>query len=413
MCIDYRKLNKITEKFTYPLPIIEEHLSYLAGSQFYCKIDLLSGYYQVPVEKGSQKYTAFSTTSAHYEFLRCPFGLTNGPSVFQSIMDKLARKCKPGEILIYMDDILIPSTTIEDGFLKLELKMLMDAKLTINLKKCRFFETSLEYLGYEINRSQMRPGELKTVAVKEFKRPTNVHEVRQFLGLTGYFRKFVEKYGIIASPLTELTKREAEFVWLEEQEQAFRKLKNNLINRPILVLFDPKAEHEVHTDACGIGIAGILLQREQGEKGLRAVAYYSRRLSENERKYHSYELETLAVVDSIERFKIYLLGRQFKVFTDCVSVAATFDKKNMVPRIGRWVTSIQHYKCDILHRPGRSMQHVDSLSRKPVGKARETEMVDLKILTIQINNQDWLITMQQQDHKLKTISDSDITEATS
>jgi hypothetical protein len=404
LCVDYRRLNAITKKEHAVVAQIEEQLDQLAGNNYFTTLDLACGYYQVPVAEESKHLTAFVTNEGLYEFNRVPFGLVNAPAVFTRMMKIIERRMRPHRISVYMDDILIPSKTIEEGFQKIEafLKILKEEGLTLRLKKCRFFQRKVEYLGYEVTPEGVRPGKVKTAAVENFKRPTNVHEVRQFCGLASFFRRFIENHAALAKPLTRLLRKDEEFKWSQEQEEAFGEIKRKLSTRPILVLYDPTARHRLHTDASKSGIAGILFQEEEGEVW-KTVAYYSRQTSETESKYHSYELETLAVVESVERFRIYLLGKKFEILTDCNALKATMTKKDIMPRIGRWWLKLQEFDFELHYKPGSQMQHVDALSRRPEEGANDPDVATLNVWTTRISKEDWLLTMQLQDPKLRNI----------
>ncbi|XP_046407908.1 uncharacterized protein LOC124172512 [Ischnura elegans] len=403
LCVDYRRLNAITKKERAIVSPIEEQLDQLAGNEYFTTLDLACGYYQVPVAEESKHLTAFVTSDGLYAFNRMPFGLVNAPAVFSRMMKIVERKMKPLKILVYMDDILIPSATIEEGFEKLErfLQIMREEGLTLRLKKCKFFQKRVDFLGYEITSKGIRPGKTKIAAVEDFKTPTTVHEVRRFCGLASYFRKFIEGYAAIAKPLTKLLRKDEKFVWGEDQQRAFEEIKRKLITRPILVLYDPEKNHKLDTDASKCGVAGILLQEEGTE--WKPVAYYSRQTSEAESRYHSYELEALAVVESVERFRIYLLGKHFQVFTDCNVLKATMTKKDLVPRVGRWWLKLQEFDFELQYKPGVQMQHVDALSRQPEGEPKETEVATLSVWTTRISQEDWLLTMQMQDAELRNI----------
>ncbi|KAG6452699.1 hypothetical protein O3G_MSEX007747 [Manduca sexta] len=406
LCVDYRKLNSMTVKDKYPLPVIEEQVEKLSGKRFFSTLDLSQGFYQIPLHKDSIPKTGFVTPEGHYEFIRMPFGLANSPCVFQRLMDKILGALRFETVLPYIDDILIPSVTEEQGLetLKIVLEIIRDAKLTLNIEKCTFLESEIEYLGYEISEKGIRPGHKKIEAVTKYKEPCNIHELRMFLGLTSYFRKFVKNYAILSHDLYQLLKKNRPWEWGPQQQTTFDLLKRILTDRPLLALYNPKAKTEVHTDASSKGIAGILLQKSNGV--LRPVAYYSRKTTKEEALYHSFELETLAVVDSLKRFRIYLAGIQFKVITDCVAVRQTFEKKDLLPRVARWWLSIQEYNMDIEHKPGLSHKHVDALSRTPVNTI---EVLVLDIL-------DWVVCLQNRDstigvikHKLENnVTDPDI-----
>lgn len=391
MCVDFRALNKMTIKDVYPMSNIEEQLSSLAGKIYFTSLDCSHGFHQIEVEEKSIPKTSFITPDGHYEYLKMPFGLVNAPSVFQRLINTALGVLRFYEVLIYMDDLLIASDSIEEGLrlLELVLSLLHEAGFKLNLEKCSFLMTSLQYLGHEITPQGISPGSVKIDAVNNFKRPTNVHEIRQFIGLAGYFRKFVEKFAVIALPLTKLTRKNVPFVWGEAEEAAFQELKQRLITKPILVPFNHLLETQVHTDASSKGIGGILLQ-VQSDKQLKPVAYFSRVTSPGEQVLHSYELETLAVIESLQRYRIYLIGSHFKIVTDCSAIRYTFAKRDLIPRIARWWLKVQEYDFEIEHRPGDSMKHVDALSRNAIN-------------TLQISSEDWFLAIQLQDDSIKQI----------
>lgn len=389
MCIDYRKLNSLTVKDNHPLPRIDDQIDRLRGGVYFTSLDLKSGYYQVEVEESSRKYTAFVTSFGEYEYKKMPFGLTNAPRTFQRLMNRVL---KPVSDLaaVYLDDILLHSKTEEEALEALEkvLVLLRQEGLTLNLQKCAFLMTKVTFLGFEVEAGLVRPGDHKIKAVTDFPVPQSIHNVRQFVGLTSYFRQFVPNYACIAKPLTSLLKKSNSWCWSEAEEAAFKKLKEILVCRPVLALYDPNSYTEVHTDASAIGLGGVLFQRQADEK-LHPVAYYSRQTSSTESKYHSYELETLAVVETLKKFRSYLVGIQFTVVTDCNSLKASKEKKELVPRIARWWLQMQEYTFDIVYRPGDRMKHVDALSRNPV--------------VFRIEQDDWVLSGQLTDHKIKTI----------
>lgn len=343
-----------------------------------------------------------------------PFGLVNAPSVFQRTITK-ALTLKTDTIdtenkiekpaLAYIDDILVVSKTLEEGFNKLEktFQLLTQSKLTLNISKCHFFKTSVEYLGYEINAEGIRPGSAKIEAVQNFPRPSNVHEVRQFVGLTSYFRKFIQNFSIIARPLTNLTRKDCPWNWGDMEEQAFITLKTKLVDRPILALYNPKFITELHTDTSKLGLAGILLQKEDECSPLKPITFFSRKTTIDEQKFHAYDLETLAVIESLKRFRVYLLGNPFTIVTDCNALRATFTKRDLLPRIARWWLQLQEYDCNIVYRPNHSMTHVDALSRNPVIPSLPVDIDITLPRVLAITHEDWLLSLQLTDPKLSHI----------
>lgn len=392
LCIDYRALNARTVKDRYPLPHIDDQVARLAGKCFFTTLDLAQGYYQVPMAEESIHKTAFVTPSGQFEFLKMPFGLANAPAVFSRLI-RMALNKVGEKVAIYLDDVLLPTSTAEEGLNLLEvvLGLLSDANLKLNLNKCSFLQQSVNYLGHEITEGTIRPGQSKIDCVANYRRPRNVHEIRQFIGLTSYFRKFIKGFAEIARPLTQLTKKDVEWVWEHDQEQAFQTLKQRLTERPVLAIYDSTARTELHTDASKLGLSGILLQY-QTDGTLRPIAYYSRVTSKEEQFYHSYELETLAVVESLKRFRIYLTGIPVKVVTDCAALRTTLVKRDLIPRIARWWLAIQDFDLEIEYRPGERMRHADALSRNPIPTN-----------VCMIENSDWLLTLQLQDEHIQSI----------
>lgn len=418
LCVDYRALNKKTVKDSYPMPVIDDQLDRLSGQTIFTSLDLASGYYQIPVQESSRHLTAFITPDGHYEYTRMPFGLVNAPAVFQNMINKALGKRRFDLAIPYLDDLLSTGSTLEESFRKLEeiLSLLSKAGLTLNLKKCFFFQSQLDYLGYEISEAGLRPGTRKIRAVSEFPTPINAHQVRQFVGLASFFRRFVYNFATLAKPLTKLTKSDAKWEWGPEQESAFQDIKAKLISRPILALYNPDHATEVHCDASKVGVGGVLLQKSEDDAQLRPVAYFSRQTTREETFWHSYELETMAVVLSLKKFRIYLLGLEFKVVTDCVALRTTLTKRDLLPKVARWWLMLQEFNFTIEYRPGHSMQHVDALSRNPMPIEGPEELEELEVL--QITSSDWLHTVQMTDHRLKHIktilntSESDLKEFT-
>lgn len=403
LCVDYRALNNKTRKDCFPLPIIDDQLTNLSGNRFFTSLDLASGYYQVPMAKESRPLTAFVTPDGHYEFKRMPFGLANAPAVFQRFMNAMLGSKRHESALAYLDDILVPSVTLEEGFERLEsvFKLLRQNGLTLKLSKCRFFDNSLDYLGYEISAEGIRPNENKILAVKEFPVPQNVHEIRQFLGLAGYFRKFVRSFGEIARPLTNLLKKGNAFKWTDDESNSFNTLKDKLTDRPILALYNINFETELHTDASSLGVGGILMQWQPEPRALKPIAYFSRQTTPEERHLHSYELETLAIVCSLKKFRVYLLGIEFKIVTDCNALRTTLTKRDLIPRIARWWLLISEFNFSIEYRPGIRMAHVDALSRNTKLTPEDIDSSTVTVYSIETDS--WLLTLQITDPDISRI----------
>lgn len=401
MCIDYRKLNSVTVKERYPMPIIEDEIARLSGQAYFITLDLASGYYQVPIAESSKPLTSFVTPDGQFEFNRMPFGLANAPAVFQRMMNRILGSARFTKAMVYIDDLLIFGTSPSECLDRLEevLQLMEKSNLTLKLSKCSFLQQKIDYLGYEISAEGVKPGEKKIQSVQSFPQPTDVHKVRQFLGLVSYFRKFINNFAQIAYPLTKLLKKDAVWEWSNSQTSAFETLKAKLIHRPVLAIYDHSAELELHTDASKHGIGGILLQKSHDSNDLRPIAYYSRQTSPEERNFHSYELETLAVVFSLKKFRIYLLGKKFKILTDCSALRSTFSKRDLIPRIARWWLMLQEFDCSVEYKPGAKMLHVDALSRNPA--PHDIDMHNESFPSVMtISNEDWLLTLQLGDSEL-------------
>ena len=410
LCVDYRSLNKCTVPNKNPLPLIEDQIDRLSGYKYFCSLDLASGYYQIKVAEDSIHKTAFITQDGLYEFLKVPFGLTNAPSVFQKIINKVLGNLRFQKVLVYLDDILIPGRTIEEvlSILGEVLRLFKNYGLTFKLNKCYFLQQKIEFLGYEISNSSLRPTDSKISAVKRFPIPQDVHNVRQFLGLTSYFRKFIYKYAEKSKPLSELLHKDVNWQWEKRQQDAFEYLKSVLITKPVLQIFDNNLETRLYTDASRIGIGSVLVQVRDGKEN--SVAYYSKQTTREQQKYHSFELETLAVVMSIQKFRHYLFGRKFTIFTDCSAVVSTFKKAEINPRIGRWVMGLNEYDYDIKHRPNSQLRHADALSRNPEPNPDGDGGVDrfdhdskLTVNFINITESDWLLAAQESNKEIRDI----------
>ena len=366
LCIDYSVgINKITIRDNFPIPLIDDHLDQLRNKHYFSCLDLKNGFHHVRVSESSVKFTSFVTPFGQFEYLRMPFGLTNAPRVFQrfvnSIFSELIRR---NRILIYVDDILIATEDVEEHFCILRDVFRLAARhgLDFRLDKCSFLFEETTYLGYLIDKDGIRPGKDTVEAVLNYPIPRNPKEAHRFVCLASYFRRFIKNFSSVAKPLYDLIKKNVKFQFGTEELAAFETLKTCLASRPILAIYSPKLATELHCDASSSGFGAILMQK-QPDGLLKPVFYFSKRTTEVESKYHSFELECLAVVYAVQRFHIYLFGIKFKIFTDCDSFRLTLGKSNINPRISRWALFLEAYDYTIEHRPGTKMSHVDALSR--------------------------------------------------
>lgn len=379
LCVDYRRLNKVIVRDHFPLPLIEDIIDDLQGARVFSTLDLENGFFHVPVDEDSRKYTAFVTPSGQYEFLATPFGLSTSPTVFQRYINNIFRDLiEKKVVVVYIDDLLIPAKDEQEALDKL--KMVLDVAqrhgLRIKWQKCQFLKRQIEYLGYEVEKAEIRPTTNKITAVKNFPDPKNFKEIQRFLGLTGYFRKFVENYSVIAKPLTDLLKKDVVFLFGQEQKDAIEQLKQALCSRPALALYHPQAITELHTDASKAGYGAILLQKRPEDDTFHPIYYFSRKTSSAEENYPSYELEVLVIVAALKKFRVYLLGIPFKIVTDCSAFKMTMEKKDIAPRIAGWALLLEEYDYVIEHRPGIRMKHVDALSRAPAVHLLRSNVID-------------------------------------
>ena len=369
MCVDYRALNKLTIKDRYPLPRIDSLLDQLQGACYFSKLDLQSGYHQIRIAPEDVPKTAFRTRYGQYEWRVLPFGLCNGPATCQRLMNEILSPYLDKFVIGYLDDALIYSKTAEEHVEHVHkvLSLLQKHRLFAGLEKCAFGLQEIDFLGHVMSKEGAKVDPKKVDAVKEWPVPTSVHDVRCFLGLTGYYRRFIKQYAHIALPLTELTKQNVPWRWRCDVEGvAFQKLKDALISAPVLVLADPSLPYEVYTDASGFALGAVLLQN-QG-KGLQPVAYLSRKLSPTEQRYPNGDREMLSIIYALTVWRCYLEGAQFKVNSDHLNHTWFAKKKTelLTRRQAQWMLWLEQFYCDveIVHKAGRENLS-DSLSRRP------------------------------------------------
>ncbi|GJQ93229.1 putative nucleotidyltransferase, ribonuclease H [Tanacetum coccineum] len=360
MCIDYRELNKLTIKNRYPLPRIDDLFDQLQGSSVYSKIDLRSGYHQLRIREEDIPITAFRTRYGHYEFQVMPFGLTNAPAVFMDLMNRVCKPYLDKFVIVFIDDILIYSKNKEEHgeHLKTILNLLRSEKLYAKFSKCDFWLDSVQFLGHVIDSSGVHVDPAKIEAIKNWAAPTTPTEVRQFLGLAGYYRRFIKEFSLISKPLTKLTQKNKPYVWGDDEEEAFQTLKLKLCSAPILSLPEGSEDFVVYCDASLKGFGAVLMQREK------VIAYASRQLRKNEENYTTHDLELGAVVFALRLWRHYLYGTKCTVYTDHKSLQYILDQKELNMRQRRWIELLSDYDCVIRYHPGKANVVADALSRK-------------------------------------------------
>nr|GEV64612.1 putative reverse transcriptase domain-containing protein [Tanacetum cinerariifolium] len=359
MCIDYRELNKLTIKNHYPLPRIDHLFDQLQGSSVYSKIDLRSVYHQLRVRGEDIPKTAFRTRYGHYEFQVMPFGLTNAPAVFMDLMNRVCKPYLDKSVIVFIDDILIYSCNEEyANHLRIILELLRKEKLYAKFSKCDFWIRIVQFLGHLIDSQGLYVDPAKIKAVKNWTSPTTPTEVRQFLGLVGYYRRFIKGFSKIAKPLTKLTQKNKNYIWGEEQESDFQLLKQKLYEAPILALPEGNDDFVIYCDASLQDLGVVLMQREN------VIAYASRQLKPHEEKYTTHDIELGAVVFALKIWRHYLYGTKCTVFTDHKSLQHILRQKELNMRQRRWLELLANYDCEIFYHPGKENIKADALSQK-------------------------------------------------
>lgn len=363
LVIDYRKLNEKTIDDRYPIPNITDILDKLGRCMYFTTLDLASGFHQVEVEKADIPKTAFSVENGHYEFLRMPFGLKNAPSTFQRVMDNVLREHIGVICLVYMDDIIIFSTSLTehlDNLAKI-FATLQKHNLKIQLDKSEFLQKEVAFLGHIVTTDGVKPNPNKIEIIQKWPIPQNEKDLRGFLGILGYYRKFIRDFAKIAKPLTNALRKGESITHSKEFVTAFEKCKNILSGSDILQYPDFSKPFILTTDASNFAIGGVLSQGPIGSD--KPIAFASRTLNKSEEKYSTIEKELLAVVWACKYFRPYLYGRKFILYTDHKPLTYGLNLKDTNNRLVHWRLSLSEFDYEIKYRPGKQNTVADSLSR--------------------------------------------------
>ena len=371
-CVDYRTLNSKTIKDSHSLPRIDETLDALMGAKFFSSLDLKAGYWQVPVKEEDKPKTAFTVGPlGFYEFNSLPFGAVNAPACFQRLMMAAMGDLHLKECLLYLDDIIIFSSTFDEHLSRLDsvFQRLHEAKLKLKASKCHFLKDRIKYLGHIVSKDGIHTDPEKIASVQDWPTPTSVKEVRSFLGFAGFYRRFVKNFSKIARPLHSLLKvppgrKMPEFEWNDSQQEAFSQLKELLSSTPVLAFADFTKPFIVHTDASGDGLGAILYQEQEGQE--RPISFASRSLSPSEKKYPAHKREFLALKWAIsDKFRDYLYGATFVVRTDNNPLTYILKSAKLDSTGHRWVAEIAQFNFSIKYRAGKENIDADALSRLP------------------------------------------------
>ena len=383
MCIDYRAVNRCTKRNSTPLPRIDECLERLHGMRYFSKIDLRSGYHNLRLREEDIPKSAFNTRYGSFEWLVLSFGLMNSPPVFQSWMnsivgDEFLDRCA----MVYLDDCLIFSRTKEQHAKDVHaiLTKFREAKVIANAKKCEFFKTELEFVGHQVTADGILPAKSKVKAIQDWPVPTNVQEVRQFVGLGSHYRRFIRDFAALAAPLTDLTRgtgaKKRAIKWTPDCQTAFEEIKARMTAAPILQPPNPDAPYVIEVDSSDYGVGGVLLQK--GDDGLlHPLAFESKKLSSAERSYPAQERELLAILHALRTWRCFVDGRNYQVFSDHHPLKYFRAKAKPTPRLTRWIAELELYDPDIQYKPGKDNHVPDLLSRRD-GPACETHEPDME-----------------------------------
>ncbi|PNY17392.1 Ty3/gypsy retrotransposon protein [Trifolium pratense] len=377
-CVDYRALNTLTSKDRFPIPAIDELLDELYGTQWFSKLDLRSGYHQIRMAQEDIHKTAFRTHHGHYEFLVMPFGLCNAPSTFQSTMNLIFEPYLRRFVIVFFDDILVYSPTLDSHLehLKVVFQCLLTHEFCLKQSKCSFAQSSIDYLGHIVSAEGVGPDPTKIEAMVSWPVPSNVKQLRGFLGLTGFYRKFICKYASIAAPLTALLKRDA-FIWTDAAQQAFDMLKRAMSEAPVLSLPNFEDQFILETDASGMGMGAVLIQKGH------PICYFSKQFCPRMLVASTYVRELCAITTAVKKWRTYLLGNTFIIYTDQRSLRELMTQVIQTPEQQFYLAKLLGYSYEIMYKPGPQNRVADALSR-------------VHCLAITVPHLDFLHTLKEQ-----------------
>lgn len=367
MCLDLRKLNSLTTKDAYPLPLINGLLGRLHETKFISKVDLKEAFWQIPLAKSSRPLTAFTVQGKPlYQFKVMPYGACNAPQTLCRLMHKIIPTELHDKIFVYLDDLLIVTATYQEHIqlLKLVSKLLSDANLTVNMEKSEFMLREVKYLGFLVGDEGLRVDPSKVSAICEFPAPISVKQTRRLLGMAGWYQRFIPNYASITSPITDLLKKttKKKFEWTESAQLAFEQLKKLLSTAPVLINPDYNRPFLIRCDASTSGVGGVLFQEDKNGAE-RPISFMSQKLNHAQRNYTVTELECLAAILSIKKFRPYIEGYRFTLITDHASLKWLMSQKDLSGRLARWSLKLQGYDFIIKHQKGSENVVPDALSR--------------------------------------------------
>jgi hypothetical protein len=358
MYVDYTSLNDVTVKNKYLLPRIEDLFDQMRGARVFSKIDLQSGHHQMKIRPSDIPKTTFSTRYGLYEFTVMSFGLTNAPTYFMNLMNKVFMEYLDRFVVVFIDDIFIYSKSESDHeeHMRMVLQKLRDNQLYAKFSKCEFWIDKVPFLGHIISNGGISVDPAKVKEIMEWRVPTTVIEIRSFLGFLGYYRRFIEGFSKIAKPMTLLLEKGREFKWDEKCQESFDQLKK--ISPPVLVMPDLQKGFDIYCDACGQGLGCVLMQEGH------VIAYASHQLRKHELNYPTHDLELAVVVHALKIWRHYIMGTKCQVYTDHKSLKYIFTQKDLDLRQRCWLELIKDYDMEIHYHPGKANLVADALSLK-------------------------------------------------
>ena len=365
LCLDYRKLNDVSVKDAYPLPRIDDSLDSLGGAKYFSTLDLAAGYWQVEMDEDARQKSAFVTASGLYEWNVLPFGLCNAPSTFERLMDNVLAGLRWEALLVYLDDVIVFGRTIQESVERLGtvFARFRNAGLKLKPSKCALFQKQVSYLGHVVSAEGVHTEREKIEAIIDWPTPVTQTQVRSFMGLAQYYRRFVRGFSEIAAPLYKVTEKSSRFAWSRECDEAFNRLKQALSSAPILCYPRAEGQYILDTDASNYAVGCVLSQIQDGEE--KVIAYGSKALKKPERNYCVTRRELLAIVIFLGKYKHYVGGRKVKVRTDHGSLRWLFNFRNPEGQLARWLEFLSQFDLDLEYRPGKRHQNADGLSRRP------------------------------------------------
>lgn len=365
LCLDSRRLNEVTEKLAYPLPHVEGLLSRLSDTHYISTVDLKDAFWQIPLHEASRPKTAFTVPGrGHFQFTAMPFGLCNAAQRMSQLMDQVIPAKFRDNIFIYLDDLLIVSPDLETHFKMLSIvsESLRKANLTINLDKSHFLHKEVKYLGFIVGQGVLKTDMDKIEAIQNFPPPKTIKQLRSFLGLAGWYRRFIRNFATKISPLTDCLQISKSFILTEAASDAFNEIKKDLTNAPVLAQADFSKPFFIQCDASTVGIGSVLYQKDENDHE-HPIYFFSKKLNPAQRKYTVTELECLAAVLSVKKFRPFIEGQEFKILTDHSSLKWLMSQRDLGGRLARWSLKLQAFNFTIEHRKGKDQVVPDALSR--------------------------------------------------